>query len=107
MPWHVVDERSKDMAVHAVLLPTGDHGKILYFGGYSVDDTHLYDVASQAIVDIDAGHSPEYNSFCSGHAFLADGRILVAGGQLPSPGQDPEGHDLDQHQHGNMAGGGE
>jgi hypothetical protein len=102
MPWHVINERSKDMAVHAVLLPTGQHGKILYFGGYSVDDTHLYDVDSQTIVDIAAAHSPDYNAFCSGHAFLADGRILVAGGQLPSP--DPN---QDEHQHGNMAGGGE
>jgi hypothetical protein len=28
------------------------------------------------------------NLFCSGHAFLADGRLLVAGGQFPVPGLD-------------------
>jgi hypothetical protein len=102
MPWHVIDERSKDMAVHAVLLPTGTHGQILYFGGYSVDDTHLYDVEAQTILDISAPNSPDYNSFCSGHAFLADGRILVAGGQLPAVGEEE-----DEHKHHNMAGGGE
>ncbi len=101
-PWRVITERSKDMAVHAVLLPLGTQGKILYFGGYSVDDTHLYDVQAETILDIAWANSPQYNTFCSGHAFLADGRILVAGGQLPSPG-DAE----DQHQHHNMAGGGE
>jgi hypothetical protein len=102
MPWQVITVRSKDMAVHAVLFPTGKRGKLLYFGGYSVDDTHLYDVESQTIVDIAAAHSPDYNSFCSGHAFLADGRILVAGGQLPFLGEEQ-----DEHEHGNMAGGGE
>jgi hypothetical protein len=102
MPWRVVDERSKDMAVHAVLLPTGTEGKVLYFGGYSVDDTHLYDVDGESILDIAHNNSPQYNSFCSGHAFLADGRILIAGGQLPSTEEEE-----DQHQHNNMGGGGE
>jgi hypothetical protein len=46
MPWQSIHPtmRTKDMAVHAVLLPRGSHGEILYFGGYGVDDTHLFDV---------------------------------------------------------------
>jgi len=42
-PWVVV-AHSKEMAVHAALLPTG---KVLYFGGLDVDDTHLYDTPSE------------------------------------------------------------
>jgi hypothetical protein len=109
MSWdEPLDYLTKDMAVHAVLLPTGTHGKILYFGGYDVDDTHLFDVDTAAsamsdpIEDIPAEVSPGYNIFCCGHAFLADGRVLIAGGQLPAA--EP---DLDVHEHGNMAGGGE
>jgi hypothetical protein len=102
MGWRIVTERSKDMAVHAIVVPTGNRGKILYFGGYDVDDTHLYDVETETIADISEALSFGYNAFCSGHAFLADGRLLVAGGQLPSPGGGQ-----DQHGHGNMEGGGE
>jgi hypothetical protein len=109
MPWdEPLNYSTKDMAVHAVLLPTGLHGKILYFGGYDVDDTHLFDVDTATslttidpVEDIPAADSPGYNIFCSGHAFLADGRVLSAGGELP----DPEGGE-DQHQHGGMSGGG-
>lgn len=82
VPWRVVDERSKDMAVHAVLLPGGTRGEVLYFGGYRVDDTHRFDVQDETIFDIPAAQSPEYNIFCGGQAFLADGRVLVGGGQL-------------------------
>lgn len=74
------------LAVHAALLP---NGKILYFGGDQhdpgqhhlglFDQARLFDcqtfaisapVPSPAIRDL----------FCCGHAFLPDGRLLVAGG---------------------------
>jgi hypothetical protein len=120
MPWDVIPPRSKDMAVHAVLLPGGTHGKILYFGGYRVDDTHLFDVDppydDSTIADIAASASPGYNIFCGGHAFLADGRVLVGGGQLhlydpngieipPPPSDDPG--DIEHAIHGGMTWGGE
>ncbi len=118
--WTVVAPRSKDMAVHAVLLPGGQHGKVLYFGGYRVDDTHLFDVAppynDDTITDIEANESPNYNIFCAGHAFLSDGRVLVAGGQLhlfdpngieiPAPDRDMPGN-IEHGVHGGMAWGGE
>jgi hypothetical protein len=124
MPWQSIHPtmRTKDMAVHAVLLPRGSHGEILYFGGYGVDDTHLFDVeppySESSIVDIAAADSPSgqqtapnYNMFCAGHAVLNDGRLLVAGGQLPSaehePGEPDPGGAGGGHPHGNMAGGGE
>ena len=112
MAWRTVTERSKDMAVHAVLLPGGDKGKVLYFGGFLVEDTHGFDVDSDAVTDISLADSPGYNAFCSGHAFLTDGRVMVAGGQLrlfdpngveidPPPGED------EPHPHGGMGWGGE
>ncbi len=119
-PWEIIPPRSKDMAVHAVLLPGGSRGRILYFGGYKVDDTHLFDVEppydNQSIQDIPANLSPDYNIFCSGHAFLADGRVLIAGGQLhlynqngveipPPPKTDPG--DVEHAIHGGMTWGGE
>jgi hypothetical protein len=118
MGWQIVLNNSKDMAVHAALLPTGTHGKVLYYGGYLVDDTHLFDVEAQSITDIVAALSPPYNAFCGGHAFLADGRFLTAGGQvrvfdeqgkeLPAPPSDePAPNDAPHAFHGGMGWGGE
>ena len=121
MPWDpVISPRSRDMAVHAVLLPGGSRGQILYFGGYRVDDTHLFNVEppydDDSIQDIAAAQSPHYNIFCSGHAFLADGRVLVGGGQLhlydqndneiPPPPKDTPG-EIEHAIHGGMTWGGE
>ena len=47
MAWTVIPEVTEDMAVHAILVPGGGMGRILYFGGYDVYDTHLFDVASE------------------------------------------------------------
>lgn len=112
-PWVVV-ANSKDMAVHAALLPTG---KLLYFGGYDVDDTHLYDTHTAQITDIPQfdieGQPPWTNIFCGGQAWLPDGRLLVAGGMLPPLTQEEE-EDLPELEeevhvggHGGMRGGGE
>jgi hypothetical protein len=87
MPWEVISkgpDHSKDMAVHAALMPTKNRGEILYFGGYTVNDTHLFDVETEKINDISAINSPDSNTFCSGHAFLANGYLLVGGGTLRS-----------------------
>jgi hypothetical protein len=116
MSWQVIPQRTKDMAVHAVLLPGSTRGEVLYFGGYRVDDTHRYDVQAQTVFDISAALSPDYNIFCSGHAFLADGRFLIGGGQLhlfdqngneigPPPPEDPG--EIEHAIHGGMNWGGE
>jgi hypothetical protein len=84
------------LAVHAAVLPSG---QVLYLGGtqYSGlqpghpsyeaagDSTRLWDPASHA-VELEGsptrGDAPSrlHDVFCCGHAFLPDGRLLVAGG---------------------------
>jgi hypothetical protein len=86
MPWNIVPD-SQILAVHAALLPSG---WILYFGGDqhwstglssgAIDNTRLFDPTSNAIspVTFPAGNATDV--FCSGHAFIGDGRLLVSGG---------------------------
>lgn len=115
-PWVVV-ANSKDMAVHAALLATG---QVLYFGGYDVFDTHLYNTDTAEITDIPQfdpeGQRPWTNIFCGGQAWLPDGRLLVAGGMLPELAEgeeeecepEEEGEEShEQHAHGGMRGGGD
>jgi Domain of unknown function (DUF1929) len=74
------------LAVHAALLHTG---KIVYFGGDQhtsslnssgdVDHTRLFDCSTFSITSV-TGLPGNVDLFCSGHAQLADGRILAAGG---------------------------
>ena len=65
------------LAMHAAMLQTG---KVLYFSG---DDSRLWDPATNQITQPTnqptmAGRSV----FCSGHVFLSDGKLLVAGGTV-------------------------
>jgi hypothetical protein len=75
------------LAVHAALLRTG---KIVYFGGDQhdsglnsagdVDHTRLFDCSTRTVSPPVTGLPGNSDLFCAGHAQLADGRILVAGG---------------------------
>ena len=88
------------LAVHAALLHTG---KIVYFGGDqhdgglnaagNVDHTRLFDCATHTITPV-TGLPGNVDLFCSGHAQLADGRILAAGGtrNWGGGGIHPAGH---------------
>lgn len=70
MPWPVV-------AIHAHLLPSG---KVMAWhnnGLQLTTQTHLWDPATGGFTSV---FNPHTHLFCSGHAFLPDGRLLVAGG---------------------------
>ena len=127
MAWRILAERTNDMAVHAILVPGGDAGRILYFGGYDVYDTHLFDLADEDHArTFNTSASPEglspnphqfdtrrYDIFCCGHAFLEDGRVLIAGGELNRntvtglPLSDDEAAAMLPHGHAGMQYGGE
>ncbi|WP_043345533.1 DUF1326 domain-containing protein [Belnapia moabensis] len=100
--WHQVggDTAAGILAVHAALLHTG---KIVYFGGDQhdsglntsgdVDHTRLFDCTTHAVTNV-TGLPGNSDLFCAGHAQLADGRILAAGGtrKWGGGGVHPSGH---------------
>jgi galactose oxidase len=64
-------------AVHAHLLPTG---KVLWWTAFSQgDNPELWDPTTNVVT---AGPKAGANIFCSGHAFLPNGRLLVGGGHV-------------------------
>jgi hypothetical protein len=65
--------------VHDHLLPGG---KVMIWpgdAGISGDDPRLWDPADQNLTTL---AKPGYDVFCTGHAFLADGQLFVAGGHI-------------------------
>jgi hypothetical protein len=106
-PWEVIVENSGHMAIHAAVLPMGE---VLYFGGwFQSAGFYRFDVVTEGISDefepFDESEPtlPTTDVFCGGQAFLADGQLLVGGGEVPPPA-DGSGEDL--HGHGGMSGGG-
>lgn len=66
-------------AVHTHLLPTG---KVLFTSEFAFgDDPRIWDPATD---EFTAVPGVDYNPFCAGHSFLADGTLLVAGGHAAS-----------------------
>ncbi|MCP3141916.1 DUF1929 domain-containing protein [Pyxidicoccus sp. QH1ED-7-1] len=67
-------------ATHANLLP---NGKVFVFGEFDEGEAAplLWDPVSGAL---GTAAVPDYNIFCAGHSFLADGRVLVTGGHVES-----------------------
>lgn len=61
-------------AIHAHLLPVGT-GKVLFWP--KSDEPYLWDIATNTFT---AAPISGHNIFCSGHAFLPGGKLLVTGG---------------------------
>lgn len=80
--WRLLERDSGTLAVHAALLHTGD---VLFFAGSSNDpdrhNAHQYGttVWHYPGPDVEQPVTP-VDTFCVGHAFLPDGRLLAAGG---------------------------
>jgi Galactose oxidase-like, Early set domain len=117
MPWELLDEETVNteiVAIHAALLPTSLEGDVLLFGDWkgllegelppSRTTCRIFHPADTVMNPFAVEETPQTNAFCGGQAFLADGRLLVVGGTIPSGGI-PQGEDI--HGHGNMFGGGE
>jgi hypothetical protein len=88
--WVVLPNNSEVLAVHAALLRTRqepDSGEIILFSGSEydpalhntgqLDHSRMFNCRTMAI---GAVGSPGTDVFCSGHALLGDGRLLVVGG---------------------------
>ncbi len=66
--------------VHAALLRTG---KVLFIEaacGVTTSHTPIWDANNRAAFNISSPAPPTDNLYCSGHAFLSDGKLLVVGG---------------------------
>jgi galactose oxidase len=64
--------------IHSHMLPTG---KVMMWPGLTVsgDDPRLWDPATATVTTL---AKSGYDLFCTGHSFLADGRLFVAGGTI-------------------------
>ncbi|MER6200588.1 galactose oxidase-like domain-containing protein [Streptomyces sp. NPDC001586] len=117
--WHPTTPETAKLAVHAGLVRPG---RIVFFSGdehdpgrhflgrtdlAQIDSTRVYDCTTGVIDRLPspevAPGQPPADLFCCGHAQLADGRLLVAGGTeswdrgQPGDPPDPTGHHTNQH----------
>ena len=80
--WRLLPFQSPLLAVHAALLHTG---KVFFFAGSSNNPDNLRDHLFRSVVwaypdDQFTAPDTPIDFFCCGQAFLADGRLLAAGG---------------------------
>jgi hypothetical protein len=102
MGWEVLQQTSGDVAIHAALVETANGPCIFYFDGvFDGPGWRLFHVEDRTVdpAPDQAGFAtPGHHVMCSGHAFLADGRLVIGGGvvnQNVPHGDVPEaaGHD--------------
>lgn len=81
--WEPIQYQFKNLPIHTALLHTG---KVLAFGGSGNDPRYLFNPHHAELWDYRKGELKPVNQrldgdlFCAGHTFLADGRLMVAGG---------------------------
>lgn len=74
------DLSSQIVPIHAALMPTSTGAAIVYFG--TQDQAWLFDVDALDQLPVQLATRPGPRSFCSAHAFLNDGRWVIAGGVI-------------------------
>ncbi len=114
MPWKPTDETgtSKSVAIHAALVETENGAAIVYFG-WGNPKTFLYDATPSTpdnpINDadrVDVANGDPIDSqglahmFCGSESFLADGRLVVAGGIAIGLQNQNLPHDVHEHDSG-------
>ena len=77
--FQLVQQQLPFFPVHVTLLPTG---KVMLWPGRGISAT-IWDPATGTTNPLD---NPGYNIFCTGHSFLADGRLFVIGGHEKNVG---------------------
>ncbi len=87
--WRVINSSLDILAVHSAVFPSG---RVLLFGGSehnhepkatrNVNASRLYDPVSNTFTNVG---SPNFDLFCCGHAMMADGRLIAAGGTVDYP----------------------
>ncbi len=95
MPWEPVGNVVTDIvAIHAALLSTHPNGDVLCFGDWAGSGaggvvpttlSRIFHVADSSVSDFADENLPSTNGFCGGHAWLADGRLLLGGGTVGWP----------------------
>ena len=125
MAWNVVNGDSIAVAIHAALLPSdGDErGVVLLFGGdehdgtqggrdgtpadpVKIDHTCVHTINGDGTNVVTPISSPTTDVFCSGHAFLGDGRLVIGGGTESWGPHDPVDDPDDPHDNPGGEGGG-
>jgi hypothetical protein len=116
MPWHPTLIDSRILSVHAALLPRGPMGKVVMLGGSEHNPPRAAATRCRRIRSTSTGPrsttadaariaSPTTEVFCAGHAYIADGRLLIGGGTESWGGEDAEGPGGGHvHGHGNFGG---
>ncbi len=104
MPWGPRKD-SQICAIHAALVATANgDGEIIYFGGdehsppallaNDIDKSRRMNCRTEAVTYV---ASPPADLFCCGHAFLADGRLLIGGGTATYEADAPGEHGMLGH----------
>jgi hypothetical protein len=91
------DLNSGAVSIHAALVPTSTGAAIVYFG--TDDQAWRFDVDAPQQPPVQLATKPGWWAFCSAHAFLNDGRWVIAGGVVDQnvPHHAHADHDSGEH----------